>query len=89
MTRIHSLTHKHSHTQEEFWDLEVTKTGEDEYLNHVERRFRVKHTLSGETRDVVHLQYTCWPDHGVPDTATEMLDFRETVRNLMGLQGGR
>ena len=26
-------------------------------------------------RDVVHYWYTAWPDHGVPETSDEMLDF--------------
>ncbi|CAI8053566.1 Receptor-type tyrosine-protein phosphatase alpha, partial [Geodia barretti] len=35
--------------------------------------------LSGKTRKVTHFHYTAWPDHGVPDYATSMLNFHKMV----------
>ncbi|CAI8054860.1 Receptor-type tyrosine-protein phosphatase S [Geodia barretti] len=35
--------------------------------------------LSGKTRKVNHFHYTAWPDHGVPDYATSILNFHKMV----------
>ena len=45
----------------------------------VTRAFRV--TYGGQTRAITHLQYTAWPDHGVPNTTEELLKFRRTVKD--------
>ena len=34
-----------------------------------------------EVRKVCHMQFTSWPDYGVPHSAFAMLDFREKVRD--------
>jgi protein tyrosine phosphatase len=34
-----------------------------------------------ETREVTHMQFTGWPDYGVPHSAASFLDFMLTVRN--------
>lgn len=31
-------------------------------------------------RHVSHLHYTAWPDHGIPESTTSILNFRELVR---------
>lgn len=37
-------------------------------------------TKTGESRDVAHLQFTSWPDYGVPHSAIAMLEFLFKVR---------
>lgn len=31
-------------------------------------------------RHVSHLHYTAWPDHGIPESTTSIMNFRELVR---------
>lgn len=31
-------------------------------------------------RHVSHLHYTAWPDHGIPESTTSIMTFRELVR---------
>ena len=35
------------------------------------------------SRTLYHLQYTSWPDHGVPDTAVTALNFVRAVRSFV------
>lgn len=37
---------------------------------------------TGESREVIHCQFTCWPDYGVPHSAAAMLDFLFQVREI-------
>ncbi|XP_009079776.1 PREDICTED: receptor-type tyrosine-protein phosphatase V-like, partial [Acanthisitta chloris] len=43
------------------------------------REFKLWHGLQAE-RYVSHLHYTAWPDHGVPESTTSIMTFRELVR---------
>ncbi len=43
-------------------------------------KLRITHLPSGEVRDVAHCQFLSWPDHGVPKTASHILDFIDIVR---------
>ncbi|KAK7079605.1 hypothetical protein SK128_025563, partial [Halocaridina rubra] len=40
----------------------------------------IQDTKSGEERKVEHMQFTSWPDYGVPDSAMAMLEFLDHVR---------
>ena len=31
-------------------------------------------------RHVSHMHYTAWPDHGIPESTTSIMTFRELVR---------
>lgn len=35
---------------------------------------------TNDERHITHMQYIAWPDHGVPDDATDFLEFVERVR---------
>ncbi|XP_078584026.1 receptor-type tyrosine-protein phosphatase eta-like isoform X2 [Branchiostoma floridae x Branchiostoma japonicum] len=45
------------------------------------RNFTLQH--GNETRNVRHLNFTVWPDHGVPDSTISLLKFVRTVRGLV------
>ncbi|UYV72522.1 hypothetical protein LAZ67_9003544 [Cordylochernes scorpioides] len=47
--------------------------------DHVVSYLSLTHKESGESRPVAHLQFTSWPDYGVPHSALAMLDFRDRV----------
>lgn len=57
-----------------------------EHRDWVQRLFEVNYAQNDGTelltRDVSHLQYTGWPDHGVPKDTTTFLDFLQGYRNL-------
>ncbi|XP_054285925.1 tyrosine-protein phosphatase non-receptor type 4 [Macrosteles quadrilineatus] len=44
------------------------------------REFLLRDLQTGEERDVTHMQYLCWPDHGVPDSLGGFLVFVGAVR---------
>lgn len=46
------------------------------------RNFKL--TKGDETRTVSQLSYESWPDHGVPLTSREFLEFREAAQTLQG-----
>nr|BAJ52651.1 protein tyrosine phosphatase [Monosiga ovata] len=64
----------------EFQDLVVQYNLQEVLPTHVKRSFTVTHKKSGQTRDVTQFAFTAWPDHGVPSTTQELLDFRTEVR---------
>uniref|UniRef100_A0A8C3QKT0 protein-tyrosine-phosphatase n=1 Tax=Cyanoderma ruficeps TaxID=181631 RepID=A0A8C3QKT0_9PASS len=43
------------------------------------REFKLWHGLQAE-RFVSHLHYTAWPDHGIPESTTSIMTFRELVQ---------
>ncbi|NXN23200.1 PTPRV phosphatase, partial [Nycticryphes semicollaris] len=44
------------------------------------REFKVWHGGLRAERHVSHLHYTAWPDHGIPESTTSIMTFRELVR---------
>ncbi|XP_032305178.1 receptor-type tyrosine-protein phosphatase V-like isoform X2 [Coturnix japonica] len=44
------------------------------------REFKLWHEGLRAERHVSHLHYTAWPDHGIPESTTSILAFRELVR---------
>eukprot|EP00111_Clytia_hemisphaerica_P000393 TCONS_00001087-protein len=61
-----------------YGEIEVTLKHETIYPEWTEREFLM--TFEGESRLLRHFQYTAWPDHGVPRSSKEMLQFVTTVR---------
>ncbi|OUC44762.1 Protein-tyrosine phosphatase, partial [Trichinella nativa] len=60
--------------------LQVTCVRETETAVGRTREFSVVNTESNEERSVTHMQYSAWPDHGVPDDSKELIDFVVEVR---------
>ena len=54
------------------------------YLHHFEyhvfRDFVVQDMDTNEIRHITQMAYLSWPDHGVPDSNEEFVDFVEKVR---------
>ncbi|NXH18352.1 PTPRV phosphatase, partial [Bucco capensis] len=44
------------------------------------RKFKLWHEGVQAERHVSHLHYTAWPDHGIPESTTSIMTFRELVR---------
>ncbi|NXF09314.1 PTPRV phosphatase, partial [Smithornis capensis] len=44
------------------------------------REFKLWHEGLQAERYVSHLHYTAWPDHGIPESTTSIMTFRELVR---------
>ncbi|NWI60286.1 PTPRV phosphatase, partial [Calyptomena viridis] len=44
------------------------------------REFKLWHEGLRAERYVSHLHYTAWPDHGIPESTTSIMTFRELVR---------
>ncbi|OQV13234.1 Tyrosine-protein phosphatase non-receptor type 9 [Hypsibius exemplaris] len=60
-------------------DYEVTCYAGESLAHHVETQLIVK--WKGESRQIVHLQFTDWPDYGVPHSAESMFDFIQLMRD--------
>ncbi|EDQ88438.1 uncharacterized protein MONBRDRAFT_26140 [Monosiga brevicollis MX1] len=49
---------------------------------HICKHFMLQNMDTNESREIVHLRYTAWPDHGVPESASAMLSFRKAILKL-------
>jgi len=58
------------------------ETNENEVI--ILRSFRLVHTEKGLERVVTQIQYTGWPDHGVPTDVGNVLRVLELVKELEG-----
>lgn len=65
-----------------FGQLQVSCVAEQETNSFAFREFSlVRSDGTAEERHISHMQYLAWPDHGVPDDATDFLEFIGRVRN--------
>ncbi|RWS16207.1 tyrosine-protein phosphatase non-receptor type 9-like protein [Dinothrombium tinctorium] len=75
----------------QYWPLEkdtsmecgfykIENTNVEQHSDYVITYLILTDTKTGLKRNITHLQYTSWPDYGVPHSAVAMLDFREKVR---------
>ncbi|KAJ8321521.1 hypothetical protein KUTeg_000933 [Tegillarca granosa] len=68
-------------------DLKITLDSEFESLYFTNRKLKVTHQKTGEVRNVHHLHFTTWPDHGTPDPTQLVLfhrNYMETKSDLLG-----
>ncbi|EYC25076.1 hypothetical protein Y032_0012g1687 [Ancylostoma ceylanicum] len=68
------------HESHEYGRLLVTCIRDHETPNCSYREFSVKDRTSKEERRVTQMQYTAWPDHGVPDDPQHFIAFVDEVR---------
>ncbi|XP_048243464.1 receptor-type tyrosine-protein phosphatase kappa-like [Haliotis rufescens] len=71
--------------REKFGDVMVTVETETRLANYTITKLAVENEKESEKRDIYHLHFTSWPDHGVPDTAA-LLDFMWRVKVISGQQ---
>ncbi|XP_064417100.1 receptor-type tyrosine-protein phosphatase O [Latimeria chalumnae] len=71
-----------------YGDITVEMLSEEEQTEWVIREFRVSY--ADEVQDVLHFNYTAWPDHGVPTTnaAESILQFVQMIRQRRGKRKG-
>eukprot|EP00043_Microstomoeca_roanoka_P010626 m.100729 g.100729 ORF g.100729 m.100729 type:complete len:717 (+) comp14951_c0_seq1:167-2317(+) len=62
----------------EHGEVTVTYVDQTVHATFVTRRFTIRR--GSETRDLVQYAYTGWPDHGVPATTREMINFRRCIK---------
>lgn len=58
---------------------EVTLVSENELPNWTIRHLQATHGETKEVKDFQHFHFTAWPDRGVPDNPSIMLNFRDKV----------
>eukprot|EP01147_Barroeca_monosierra_P009833 gene9833-2026_t len=62
-----------------YGSLEVVLGPKKDKSNHITRHMLIRNHATKEERELVHFLYTAWPDHGVPNTANELLVFRKAI----------
>ncbi|XP_076243944.1 protein tyrosine phosphatase Meg isoform X5 [Calliopsis andreniformis] len=61
-------------------NLTLTSTSENVEDTFIFREFILRDINTGEERDITHMQYCSWPDHGVPSDWRQFTTFTEKVR---------
>ncbi|XP_012557847.2 receptor-type tyrosine-protein phosphatase F isoform X1 [Hydra vulgaris] len=73
-----------------YGDINVEIVDETELADYIVRRFKVYHIKFDrqKTRLVMHYQFLSWPDHGVPQFGTPLLQFVKRVRSVSDQNSG-
>ncbi|XP_043915147.1 receptor-type tyrosine-protein phosphatase H [Protopterus annectens] len=66
-----------------YGDITVTITSETILPEWTVRHFTIKQENDSQTHTVRHFHFTAWPDHGVPDNTSGVIQFRHLVRNFL------
>ncbi|KAK3930625.1 Tyrosine-protein phosphatase non-receptor type 9 [Frankliniella fusca] len=64
-----------------FGNFEVTTDAVEQNEDYTVTSLTLTNTKTEESRTVSHMQFTSWPDYGVPQSAQAMLEFLERVRS--------
>ncbi len=64
-----------------YGNMQVLLLSVEDHRAFVHRKLSVRR--GNQRRTVEHFHYTVWPDHGVPQTAGELVDFRDDIRKAM------
>ncbi|KAF9805342.1 hypothetical protein SFRURICE_007585, partial [Spodoptera frugiperda] len=62
-------------------DLTIFTNSEQNHGHYIRREMTIKES-GGGSRSVCQLQYTAWPDHGVPDDAAAFISFTQLCSQL-------
>lgn len=71
-----------------YGQMTITISEVQELATYCIRTFQVSRAGNPERREVKQLQFTAWPDHGVPDHPAPFLQFLRRVRNLNPSEAG-
>ena len=63
-----------------FDEIEVSMIAALDERDYVMRTFSLQHIPTGKAREVRHIQYLAWPDHGVPMESYSFLAYAKEVR---------
>ncbi|XP_028163729.1 tyrosine-protein phosphatase Lar isoform X1 [Ostrinia furnacalis] len=81
-TRIKCDQYWPSRGSEAYGMMTVTIAEVQELATYCIRTFQISKTGTAERREIKQLQFTAWPDHGVPDHPAPFLQFLRRVRAL-------
>ncbi|XP_061378118.1 tyrosine-protein phosphatase Lar isoform X3 [Danaus plexippus] len=81
-TRIKCDQYWPSRGSESYGMMTVSIAEVQELATYCIRTFQVTRNGGGERREIKQLQFTAWPDHGVPDHPAPFLQFLRRVRAL-------
>ncbi|XP_074033779.1 tyrosine-protein phosphatase Lar isoform X2 [Leptinotarsa decemlineata] len=73
---------------ETYGSMSVTISEVQELATYCIRTFQLQKEGYSEKRELKQLQFTAWPDHGVPDHPAPFLQFLKRVRSLNPLDAG-
>ncbi|XP_074610552.1 tyrosine-protein phosphatase non-receptor type 13-like [Acropora palmata] len=60
----------------------VSLQRKEDFGSFIEREFEISNMQSGDTKTVFHINFITWPDHGVPKSAVELVEFVRFLRLL-------
>ncbi|XP_076808159.1 tyrosine-protein phosphatase non-receptor type 23-like isoform X2 [Clavelina lepadiformis] len=66
--------------------LSITFTTSCKYNSYIERTFTLKHSKRSLPRSLTQLQYTAWPEHGLPASSSDLMSFLRLVNNYHSQQ---
>ncbi|XP_015173421.1 PREDICTED: tyrosine-protein phosphatase Lar isoform X8 [Polistes dominula] len=87
-TRIKCDQYWPTRGSETYGQMTVTITDIQELATYCIRTFQVCRAGYSERREIKQLQFTAWPDHGVPEHPAPFLQFLRRVRSLNGPDSG-
>ncbi|KAF8781645.1 Tyrosine-protein phosphatase non-receptor type 9 like protein [Argiope bruennichi] len=67
-------------TVQEYEDFDVYNSGVEYFADYIVSNLVLTNKKENTSQEVCHMQFTSWPDFGVPSSALAMLDFRDKVR---------
>ncbi|XP_053326273.1 receptor-type tyrosine-protein phosphatase C [Spea bombifrons] len=75
-------------TSEVYGDIVVTMKKEKLFPDYITRKLHISHKREKSERDLTHIQFTVWPDHGVPDDPNLLLKLRRRINALNNFFSG-
>ncbi|KAM3915667.1 receptor-type tyrosine-protein phosphatase C [Leptodactylus fuscus] len=73
---------------EDYGDVIVQHIQDKFYPDYIIRKLHITNRREKSERDITHIQFTVWPDHGVPDDPNLLLKLRRRVNALSNFFSG-